>query len=149
MRYRRNSTRTGMCRHSRRSHKGTVLIAALACLLIVTAIVGSMLQNTLRARRQLHTERDRRQTELLLQAGADRVAARLLLESDFRGDVWELPTEAIVGRGAGRVTTQVSRSDDGGPWQVRIIAEYPLGRDFPIQRSQTFKISTSTIQAQE
>jgi type II secretory pathway component PulK len=125
------------------------VIAALTCLLIVTAIIGSMLQSALRARRQLHAERDRRQTELLLQAGADRAALRLATEPEFRGDTWDLPAESIVGRGAGRVTTEVSRSEDDPSWQVRIIAEYPLGRDFPIRRSQMFQIPSVTTQSQE
>jgi len=130
--------------HHHRS--GLVLIAALVCLLIVTSIIGSMLQSALRARRQLHTERDRRQTELLLEAGADRAALRHAAEPDFRGETWNLPAESIVGRGDGRVTTEVSRAADDQPWQVRVVAEYPLGRDFPIRRSHTFPITPPTTQ---
>jgi len=136
-------------RRAGRGRRGMVVIAALTCLLIVTAIVGSMLQSALRARRQLHVERDRRQTELLLQAGADRALQRLTTEPEYRGDTWDLPAELIVGHGAGRVTTEVSRSADDSIWQVRIIAEYPLGRDFPIRRSQTFPITSTTIQTEE
>lgn len=136
-------------RHTCRCRRGMAVIAALTCLLIVTAIIGSMLQSALRARRQLHAERDRRQTELLLQAGADRAAFRLATESTFRGDTWDLPAESIVGRGAGRVTTEVSRSGDDPSWQVHIIAEYPLGRDFPIRRSQTFQIPSVRTPSQE
>ncbi len=136
-------------RRARRARSGMAVIAALTCLLIVTAIIGSMLQSALRARRQLHAERDRRQTELLLQAGADRAALRLATEPAFRGDTWDLPAESIVGRGTGRVTTEVSRSANDSAWQVRVIAEYPLGRDFPIQRSQTFRIASVTTPSQE
>jgi type II secretory pathway component PulK len=128
---------------------GFAALAALTCLLIVVAIVASMLQGAIHNRRQLHIERNCRQSEMLLAAGAERAAARLASDPTFRGDVWELPADEIVGRGAGRVTTQVSRSNDPGLWQVQIVAEYPLGRDFPIQRSQTFQIRSSTVQAQE
>jgi hypothetical protein len=125
------------------------VIAALTCLLIVTAIIGSMLQSALRARRQLHAERDRRQTELLLQAGANRALVRLAADPAFRGDTWNLPSESIVGQGAGRVTTDVSRSGSDPSWRVHVVAEYPRGRDFPIQRSHTFSIASATIPSQE
>jgi hypothetical protein len=136
-------------RRLRRSRGGVVVIVALVCLLIVTSIVGSMLQSALRARRQLHAERDCRQTELLLEAGADRAAASLAATPEFRGDTWEVPAAEIVGHGAGRVITKLSRSDDERFWQLRVVAEYPLGRDFPIMRSQTFQFSSSTIRSQE
>jgi hypothetical protein len=115
-------------------------------LLIVTALVGNMLRGAITARRHLHAERDRRQTELLLQAGADRAARRLASDAQYRGDTWELPADAIVGNGAGRVTTELSRPAGSGQWQAHIVAEYPLGRDIPIRRSQTFQISDEFIQ---
>jgi len=134
--------------HSR--HRGgAVVIVALACLLIVTAIVSNMLTSAVRARQQLHAERDRRQAELLLDAGADRVVERLTADPDYRGDTWELLPEEIVGHGAGRVTTQLSQTGASGGWQAHVVAEYPLGRDFPVQRSRTFLISPLTAQSQE
>jgi prepilin-type N-terminal cleavage/methylation domain-containing protein len=72
--------------------KGLVLIAALVCLLIVTSLITTMLQGALRARRQLRAERDRRQTELLVEAGADRAAARMTVDSSFRG-----PIDSVTG----------------------------------------------------
>jgi hypothetical protein len=126
-----------------------VAIAALVCLLVVTSIVGNMLTSALLARRELHAQRDRRQTELLLEAGADRAAVRLAAEPGFRGDTWDLPADAIVGNGAGRVTSEVSPRVENGARQVRVIAEYPLGRNFPIRRSHTYRIATSNTQSQE
>ncbi len=132
-----------------RRRNGLMIIAALVCLLVVTSIVGSMLQSALRARRQLHAERDRRQTEMLLEAGADRAAARFAAEAEFRGDTWNLPAETIVGHGDGRVTTQISRNADSEAWQIHVVAEYPLGRDYPIRRSHTFQLASPTTQSQE
>jgi hypothetical protein len=134
---------------TRRRRGGLMIVAALVCLLVVTSIVGSMLKSALRARRELHVERDRRQSELLVEAGADRAVARLAAEPGFRGDTWELPAAAIVGHGGGRVMTEVSRSADNQSQQIRVVAEYPLGRDFPIRRSHTFQIVTSQTQSQE
>ena len=141
-------------RRVRHRRSGMVMVAALVCLLVVTTLICNMLQGTLRARRQLHAERDRRQTELLLEAGAGRAAIRLAADPAFRGEIWNLPAEAIVGRGEGRVTTEVSPSADGEPstepsWQVRVVAEYPLGSDFSIRRSRTFFVTAPNTQNQE
>jgi hypothetical protein len=137
-------------RPANRSRNGLVLIAALVCLLIVTSLTTTMLQGALRARRQLRAERDRRQAELLVEAGADRAAARMAADSTFRGDTWSVPAEAIVGRGAGRVTTEIKQGVDDKSWQIHVVAEYPLDRDFPVRRSLTLALaSPSTLSPEQ
>lgn len=135
-----------------RDRNGLVLIAALVCLVVSMAIVGTMLKAAIAARRQLHTERDLRQTELLLQAGFERAAFQLASNTAFSGDTWNLADDEIIGRGAGRVTTNIERAANGGrasSWQIHVLAEYPLGRDFPIQRSQTFTIAANALPLEE
>jgi hypothetical protein len=126
-----------------------MIVAAMVCLLIVTSIVCGMLQGAVRARRQLHSERDRRQAEYLLEAGADRAASRLAADANFRGDTWILPADAIVGFADGRVTTEVSQDRDANTWALRVVAEYPIGRGLPIRRSHSFPIFVSQITTQE
>ena len=128
------------------NRRGLMVIVALVCLLVVMSIVGSMLKNAMFSRRELLTERDRRQSELLLQAGANRAAMRLSVDPGFEGDTWELPAAAIVSSGSGRVVTEVTRSEDSRTWDIAVIAEYPLGRDFPIRRSHTFRITSPISQ---
>jgi hypothetical protein len=132
-----------------RSRRGAILIVALVCLLVVTGLLGTMLQGTLRAHRQLHTERDRRQTDLLLQAGMDRAAFRLANEPDYRGETWDLPAAAILGTREGRVTIAASHDSEQAPWQVYVLAEYPFGNDLSIRRSRTFEIMSPTTKRQE
>jgi hypothetical protein len=117
-----------------------VLVAALVCLLIVMSMLGTLLRTTLRTGRQLHVERDRQQAEFLLQAGADRAAQLFASKPEFRGDTWTLPAEEILGQGGGTVTTSLTRESDEVPWQLHVVAEYPLGRDFSIRRSRTFLV---------
>jgi hypothetical protein len=144
----RSSSRS-IQRRVHRQRSGLMVLAALVCLLIVTSIVGSMVQGALRARRQLHAERNRRQAELLLEAGANRAVARLAAEPDFRGDTWNVPAESVIGHGDGRVKTEIARNEGIDAWQLRVVAEYPLGREFPITRSNTFPIPSPTTQSQE
>jgi type II secretory pathway component PulK len=132
----------------RDDRRGLVIFAALACLMIAAALIGGMLKSAIQARRQLLTECDCRQAELLLQAGADRAAARLADDPAFRGDVWKLAADEITGSGSGQVTTEVIRGDNDS-LQVRVISEYPLDRNFAVRRSRTFPITLSTSLSQE
>lgn len=125
--------------------RGFAVLSTLVCLLIVVSIVGSMIQGAIRARRQMHVERDCRQSESLLSAGAARAVSRLASDPNFVGDVWQLPSEAIVSNGAGRVTCEISPPTGDGSRQLRVVAEYPIDRDFPVRRSQTFNIPSDPI----
>jgi hypothetical protein len=145
----RSSFRRQKPPHAHGRKRGTVMAAALVCLLIVMSILGSMLQAALRAQRQLRVERDRRQVEFLLQAGAHRAVERLSTDPAFRGDMWSLPAEAIVGRGRGSVTSEVSPASNEQSWQVRIVAEYPAGSEWSIRRSRTFLVPTPMNPIQE
>lgn len=122
------------------SSRGVVLVAALVCLLVVTGIVGGMLQSAVRARRQLHAERDLRQTELLLDAGAARAASRLANEPEYDGETWRLAAAEIIGRDAGVVTIRTAPADDENSWQAEVLAEYPAGGESSIRRTRTFVI---------
>ncbi len=121
-------------------HRGVVLVATLVCLLIVMMMLGAMLRGAMRAHRQQRNERDFQQTELLLQAASDRAAFRLANEAKYRGETWELPGNAIVGTDAGRITIDASRVNGQPIWEVKVLAEYPLGRETSIRRSRTFQV---------
>ena len=130
-----------------RHRSGAVLVVALVCLLIVTAMIGTMLERAVSARRHLRVERDRRQAELLLQAGADRAALQLVRQSDYRGETWTTPEGVMAGRG--QVTIEALRASESAPWRVDVVAEYPLGSECSIRRSQTLMIPPPTSILQE
>jgi Tfp pilus assembly protein PilV len=133
---------------SARRQRGSVLIAALVCLLIVSALLGSMLLAALQASRQIRKERDRRQCELLLQAGAERAAFRLAQQPEYAGETWNLPPDSIIGMGAGQVTIAVTRPAERPP-QIDVVAEYPLDGERSIRRSRTLSTHPPTPPAQE
>ena len=134
-------------KHPRR--RGAVIVAALVCLLIVVALIGAMLQGSLRARRQLPVQRDLRQCELLLDAGLERAAYRLAREDDYRGETWQLPADEAASLDEGQITIAASRDSAAQPWQLHVVAEYPLGSEHSIRRSRTITISSPSTQHQE
>jgi hypothetical protein len=117
--------------------------------MIIMSILGQMLQSSLRAQRQLHPERDLRQTELLLDAGADRAIYRLSHEPEYRGETWLLAADSIVGTSAGQVTIHCSRDVVSKPWQVTVLAEYPLDGALTIRRSRLLQIQPTSSPSQE
>jgi len=141
------SSRSPQVRHARR--RGAVIVAALVCLLIVVALLGALLQGTLRARRQLPMQRDLRQCELLVAAGIERAADRLSKEAEYRGETWSVPADDSIGMAAGQVTIALSRPGSDQPWEARIIAEYPLGGEHSIRRSRTISLPAKSTQTQE
>src|SRR5262245_53936887 len=112
---------------------GAVLVAALVCLLVIMAIIGTMLRRTLLDYRQLHTERDLRQAELLLEAGVARAAARLAADANYRNETWNLPADAITNSGEARVTIALSPVAGQQALTATVTAEYPVGRETSIR----------------
>ena len=137
------------CRRARHRPTGAVLFVALVCLLIIMSILGQMLQSSLRAQRQLHPERDLRQTELLLDAGIDRAAYRLGQNPDYRGETWQLAADSITGTAAGQVTIHATRAAATKPWQVTVLAEYPLDGALTIRRSRSLEIQPTLPPSEE
>jgi type II secretory pathway pseudopilin PulG len=133
--------------HSRQ-RRGAVLVVALSCMAIVMAIVGVMLQSALHARRQLRLERQLRQAELLVEAGLDRAAIKLVQDGSYEREVWLVPAEELDtgqiaknGEGDGKVEIEVIRNDEETDWLVRVVAEYPTGTVASARRTRTFPIS--------
>src|SRR5262245_61654987 len=124
----------------RRRCQGSILIAALVCLIIIVAIISSMLAAALTAGRHLRAERDLRQCELLLQAATDRAAHRLATERDYRGETWNVPADKIASGGEGRVTIELSSDPQENKQKLAIIAEYPAGNETSIRRSRTINL---------
>jgi type II secretory pathway component PulK len=121
---------------------GAVLVVALVCLLVIMAIIGTMLRRTLRNYRQLHIERDLRQTELLLEAGIARAATRLTADPNYRNETWNLPTDAVTNSGEARVTIALLPIAGRKSLIANVTAEYPIGRETSIRRSRTVQLPT-------
>jgi hypothetical protein len=129
--------------------RGAILVAALVALAILSAIFAQMLHTSLLAHRQLRLERDLRQTELLLAAGADRAAYRVAADPNYRGEIWQPKLDLPAGAADPQVAIQVTRDAADKPWRVRIVAEWSLGNQQSIQRSCSLPIPPSGSSKQE
>lgn len=119
--------------------RGVALVAVLAAMAVMLLMLGGMLSLAVAGRRQLVKELDVRQAESLLEAAADRAAARLRAEPAWSGGTERVASEAIVGAGDAEVITEVIASADART--LRIVVDYPAGRPDSIRRERSFAVA--------
>lgn len=135
-----------MSLHKDCSHRrGAVLIVALVCMLVMMSIVGGMLQGALLARRQLHEQRDLRQAEAILEAGADRAFLRLEKDPLYVGETMMFSAEEIVGSGRAEVSIEVVPAVSDEPKQLRVVVEYPTGQVHSIRKTRRFPVEVKKL----
>jgi len=132
-----------------RRRRGVVLVAALVCLLIVTAMLGQMLLGVVRSGRQLHVERDRRQCELLLQAGLQRAEHQLTQKPDYAGETWKVAEQDLLSQGAGEVKIERMSDENDATVRLLIVAEYPAGTEHSVRRSRTIDLKIAATSTEE
>jgi hypothetical protein len=126
--------------HPRTRRRGSVLIVALVCLLVIMSLLGHMLLAALRSTRQLHAERDRQQCDLLLQAGIERGRVQVDKEAIYAGETLDLAAAEIIGQGAAQITIEVLQSSNDEPRQLKVSAEYSAGTETSVRRSRTVSL---------
>lgn len=132
--------------NSKKSRRGSLLVVALVCLLVVVSLMGHMLLAAVRNGRQLHTERDHRQCELLLQAGIVRSLRQLAADASYQGEIRDVPADEIIDQAAGRITVKVTQPDGATTTLLHVIAEYPLGTIPSVRRSRQLQVNSRPTQ---
>ncbi|MGI9177842.1 MAG: hypothetical protein ACR2IT_08300 [Pirellulales bacterium] len=124
--------------HDRSSsrRRGSVMVLALACLAVASAIALSMLRAATTSHRSLRAERHLRQVECLLAAATATAHVRLATGGpDAADEVILLEPDALTGVGSARVT--LGRDADANSPAIRVVVEYPLEGPVTIRRSRT------------
>ena len=96
--------------------RGAVLIVAIVCLSIATAIAIAGVRHALMARRQARVDQQLRQTELLLDAGLRRAIKALSVDREYQGERWALDPALTGFAGtfeAATVEIKAAAQDDG------------------------------------
>ena len=96
--------------------RGAVLIVAIVCLSIATAIAIAGVRHALMARRQARLDHQLRQTELLLDAGLRRAIKALSVDREYQGERWALDPALTGFAGtfeAATVEIKAAAQDDG------------------------------------
>src|SRR5690349_20928940 len=106
---------------NRSQRRGLAIAPALVCLVLVTMVAAAMLKLAHTQRGALRDEERRMQAEWLAESGAARASARLQADNAYHGETWDVPSSALGGRDAGRVTIHVEPiKDSPGSRRVRV-----------------------------
>ena len=113
--YKRSNTFDHKRSHCK-SRRGAVLIVAIVCLSIATAIATAGVRHALMARRQARLDHQLRQTELLLDAGLRRAIKALSADRDYQGERWALDPalSGFAGAFEGATVEIKASAQDGG-----------------------------------
>jgi hypothetical protein len=107
---------------------GSITIAVMVCLVVMTALAGVLLRAGQAGREAIRGEERRLQAEWLAESGLARASARLAEGRDYAGETWEIPAEAIGGPDPAVVTIAVETPDgQPGRRRVRVRADFPRG----------------------
>jgi type II secretory pathway component PulK len=110
----------------RQARRGSVLVVALVCAIILTAIVAALAKKCAARRGLRRWEERRMQSEWLARAGLERASVKLARDPKFTGETWEI-APAALGTIDGGVVTIAVENVKGKPTHrlVRVVADYP------------------------
>ncbi|MGI9455343.1 MAG: hypothetical protein ACR2NU_02210 [Aeoliella sp.] len=139
--------------HRSSSRHGSVLVCVIVCLSIVIALVTATTQSALRERRQIRVERQLRQADILVEAGAGRAVTKLNQSERYTGETWSLDADSLPGFEEARILIVAPRVDGDQPRLIRITAELsvvtqlPAELQRPVRRSFEFVFHRSAFPA--
>jgi len=117
--------------------RGVVLLVAIVCIAIASMIFLSLLQLSVAERRRVETASWQVQAAWLAESGIERAAAQLAADPDYRGETWNLSTDALGGPHEAVVTIQVETIPQRQQRRlVHVRADYP---DHPQHRARQSK----------
>lgn len=120
----------GVARRRRLSNRGgALLVCVVVCLSIATALATAGVRSALDLHRQARVDRRLAQAEWLVEAGAQRAAARLRSDSDYDHETWTLDGDVLPGYGPAVVKITVDRSPSTAA--ARVVVEVTVSSDSP------------------
>jgi hypothetical protein len=115
-----------------RSRRGAVLIMALVCLALITAIGGALVRWALMEHNLLRSREQASQARWLAEAGIELAAAKLATAQDYAGETWLVPAADLPEGQSARVRVQVVPIE-AGRRSIEVEVEYPLEAATPVR----------------
>ena len=118
--------------------RGSMLLIAMVCLLVMMTIFGALLQMAHASRLQVRRDVLRSQARWLAEAGASRAAAALRQNADYTGETWTV-SAATLSDGDGLVKILVKQEPAS---TIVVSAEYPAEDPTPVRYEHTWAYRT-------
>jgi len=111
-------------------------------LVLVTAICFSLVRITLSAAEQAERQHWRRQSMWLADSALIQAAARLRIDAEFTGEVWELALPGETGEVPGRVVVEIAEPPDNPQGRtITATAEFPLHATDRVRTTRTLTLA--------
>ncbi len=126
---------------------GAVLICVLACLGIVTMLVMTTMQSSLRGRREVRMQRQLIQTQFLCEAGVKRAVQQLKKFPEYKGEKW-LPKLGTTSFEHAAIEIRIKPvTENANSLRAEVVASIAdsANSNSRMQRSHTFFIVHPTI----
>jgi len=122
-----------------------VLIALLAVFAVVAIVAGGWARSVVQDRRLHGLQHDRVQARWLAEAGVRRGAARLLADSAYTGETWQIPASELGRSESAAVVIHLEPVVESSA-KVRITARAKYPQSHPrVRESKTVVFDTSGV----
>ncbi|MEZ6069523.1 MAG: hypothetical protein R3C10_04440 [Pirellulales bacterium] len=133
--------------------RGVALMFVLIAVVVVTALGAALVRAMLIEIRQSRIDEWAVQADWLVTSGAQRAAAQLAADPDYRGETWQIAAAELDGRHAAVVEIAVHRSADvsdgsDATRNVAVTARYPHDATVFATCRKAFNVSTQSIASQ-
>lgn len=127
----------------RGSRSGAFMIIAMICLLLASALLGTLLKMASIERRQIRIESHALQAEWLAESALDRAAAKLSREAAYTGETWTVTEKEWGGSQAGLAVIRVVPGTDSEQKVIEVVAHFPAEDPQSIQRTKRINYSVT------
>ncbi len=114
----------------KQSRRGGALVAALTLLVVVMVTTGVLLRQVAANQRATRDLGNKLQAQWLAESALERAAAKLHMNHEYKGEVWQPIVAADV---QCSVTIAVTKSADEEVYNLQVTAIFP---DHPVHRAQ-------------
>jgi type II secretory pathway component PulK len=123
-----------------RRRSGAFMIVAMICLLLTTALMGTLLKMAVLGLRQAHVDASGLQADWLAESALDRAAAKLAKDATYAGETWNIPEEDLDGLHTGRVVISINPPVQNLA-EVEVAAQYPAEGAFSVKRTKRLLVA--------
>lgn len=129
----------------RPARRGTAMIVAIVCLLLITTICFSLVRHARLAVQQVDRQGWRAQAAWLAESGLLQAAARLQADPDFAGGEWTVDHVNDTPANGHIAVTVTPRDDNNGSRMISVTANFPVDDVDRVRTTRTLVVSSSAI----
>lgn len=126
------------------NRRGGAALVALVCLSVIALVTAGLFRVSLLRSDQVRRIERQSQADWLVEAGLERAAARLNVDSSYQGETWSIPAESLEGRTASIVIeVEELEDDDGSSRAVSVVVDFPSGGEPSgrVRRGKSFRVA--------